>query len=102
MVGFLIQAAAGGRAAAGGLGMDRSGCAWQAASRVLLVVWRSPGLRDAASEATVVVLGRKSRCHVHIRLSSVDELSSWPGSRKSRSLRSPGTSEFSTAVYAAR
>ncbi len=41
--------------------------------------WRSPGLTDTESEATLVVLGRKSECHVHIRLSSVDGRSSWPG-----------------------
>ena len=44
-----------------------------------LIDWKSPGLTDTESEATLVVLGRKSECHVHIHLSSVDALSSWPG-----------------------
>jgi len=46
--------------------------------------WKSPGLTDTESEATLVVLGRKSECHVHIRLSFVDERSSWPGWTRSR------------------
>ncbi len=41
--------------------------------------WKSPGLTDTDSEATVVVSGRKSRCHVPTRLSSVIVRSSWPG-----------------------
>ena len=41
--------------------------------------WKSPGLTDTDSEATVVVSGRKSRCHVHIHLSSVYARLSWPG-----------------------
>ena len=43
------------------------------------VRWKSPGLTDTDSEATVVVSGRKSRCHVHIHLSSVYARLSWPG-----------------------
>ena len=50
-----------------------------AAERIQIEPWKSPGLTDTDSEATVVVSGRKSRCHVHIHLSSVYARLSWPG-----------------------
>jgi hypothetical protein len=42
--------------------------------------WKSPGLTDTESEATVVI--SKSRCHVHIHLNPVNERSSWPTHRQ--------------------
>ena len=69
--------------------------------RVSVNVWKYPGLTDTNSEATFVVSGRKSRCHVHIHLSSVNEQSSWLGFERSRSVRSLWISGSLTAVYAA-
>ena len=64
-----------------------------------LELCKSPGLTDIESEATVVVLARKFRCHVHIRRSFVDARSSWLGCVRNRFLRSLAISGSLTAVY---